>query len=282
MARDVIVVVQRDALPVEKESLDILFISTTGAQPVNVYRDAAAVEAVYGEDGPTPNAKIVRKVTTLLNQGKTTLAETLTNKFKIVGFEPPSTKPAQTAEFIIAFVEGQLASAIKSGSTVYARIGGDENAVVALTAASKITTTSELAALFAGTGFTKGGKTYGNTTVAVISATGTTYDIHFSRPAPVKIWVRVYNLVTNNQFPLDGIEQIKQSLVNHIGGNVRGGLDIGQAVICVTLPTEVLKVSGVVDFDLQISSDGENYSWNNIAIAAREKAVTEEGLVDVS
>ena len=39
MAKDVIVVVQRDALPTTKESLDILLISTTGAQPVGVYRD---------------------------------------------------------------------------------------------------------------------------------------------------------------------------------------------------------------------------------------------------
>ena len=93
-AKDVIVVVQRDAMPKEKENLDILFISTTGAQPVKVYRDVPTVEAVFGEKGTTPNAKIVRKVTTLLNQGKTTLAETLTSKFKIVGFEPPSASAA--------------------------------------------------------------------------------------------------------------------------------------------------------------------------------------------
>ena len=74
MAKDVIVVVQRDALPKAKESLDILLVSTTGAQPVQVYRDVESVEAIYGPDGPTPNAKIVRKAKTLLNQGKTTLA----------------------------------------------------------------------------------------------------------------------------------------------------------------------------------------------------------------
>ena len=34
MAKDVIVVVQRDALPNEKESLDILIVSTTGKCPV--------------------------------------------------------------------------------------------------------------------------------------------------------------------------------------------------------------------------------------------------------
>ena len=90
MAKDVIVVVQRDALPKTKESLDILLVSTTGAQPVQVYRDVESVKAVYGPDGPTPNAKVVRKAQTLLNQGKTTLATTLVNKFKLGGFEPPS------------------------------------------------------------------------------------------------------------------------------------------------------------------------------------------------
>ena len=83
MAKDVIVVVQRDALPKEKENLDILLVSTTGEYPVAVYRDIPSVEAVFGPSGPCPNAKIVRKATTLLNQGKTTLADTLVNKFKI-------------------------------------------------------------------------------------------------------------------------------------------------------------------------------------------------------
>ena len=46
MAKDVIVVVQRDALPTEKESLDILLVSTTGEYPVDTYRDVASVEAV--------------------------------------------------------------------------------------------------------------------------------------------------------------------------------------------------------------------------------------------
>ena len=127
-----------------------------------------------------------------------------------------------------------------------------------------------------------GVQTYGNTTVAVVSTSGQTFDIHFSRPTPVKIWVKVTNLVTDRHFPLDGIEQIKRNLVSYIGGNARGGLNIGQSVIQVALPTEVLKVPGVVDFDLQISSNGETFSDDNIVIAARQKAVTEEGSVTVS
>ena len=127
-----------------------------------------------------------------------------------------------------------------------------------------------------------GVQTFGNTSVAVVSASGKTYDIHFSRPTPVKVWVQVTDLVTDSHFPLDGIEQIKRNLVAFIGGNTRGGLNIGQPVIQVTLPTEVLKVPGVVDFNLRISADGEHFGWENIEIAARQKAVTEEGMVSVS
>ena len=125
-------------------------------------------------------------------------------------------------------------------------------------------------------------QTFGDTVVPVLTSSGQLYDVHFNRPVPRPVWVRVYNLVTNDQFPLDGIEQIKASIVRYIGGNTRGGLNIGKDVICVAIPTEVFKVSGVVDFKLKISGDGVNYGWKNIDIAPREKAVTEESLVDVS
>ena len=125
-------------------------------------------------------------------------------------------------------------------------------------------------------------QTYGNTTVAVVSSAGTTHNIKFSRPAPVNVWIKITGLKTDSAFPLDGIERIKQNLVNYIGSTTRGGMSIGQDVICVTLPTEVLKVPGVVDFDLQISSDGVDFSRENITIAAREKAVTEESKVTVA
>ena len=175
MARDVIVVVQRDALPKEKENLDILFISTTGAQPVKVYRDVPTVEAVFGENGATPNAKIVRKVTTLLNQGKTTLAETLMNKFKIVGFEPPVASPATFATFVIDFDNDVFAfDAPAAKQKLYVRIGGDDKAVVELTAKVEIEDGMKLAAQFKGATFSKGGKTYTATvkdTVVTFTAT---------------------------------------------------------------------------------------------------------------
>ncbi len=163
MAKDVIVVVQRSALPTTKESLDILLISTTGAQPVAVYRDVESVKAVFGEDGKTPNAKIVRKAATLMNQGKTTLAETLVNKFKIVGFEPPSGSAALPAKLTVDFTGVTIAEPITAGTDIWQKIGGDDKAVVKGTALAEATSPAELAELFDGTTFTKSGKTYAGT-----------------------------------------------------------------------------------------------------------------------
>lgn len=125
-------------------------------------------------------------------------------------------------------------------------------------------------------------QTYGNTTVPVITASGRLYDICFSRPTPVDIWVRITELSTNSDFPFDGIERMKRNIISYIGADTKGGLNIGQPVICIALPTEVLKVPGVVDFDLQISSNGKVYGRENIRIAAREKAVTDESKVIVT
>lgn len=125
-------------------------------------------------------------------------------------------------------------------------------------------------------------QTCGNTTVSVSSIAGTSHDIKFSRPTPISIWVKVYDLVTDSNFPLDGVDQIKQILVEYIGSNISGGLNIGQNVICIALPTEVFRVAGVVDFKLSISTDGKNFSDDNIVISSREKAVTDEGKVSVA
>lgn len=125
-------------------------------------------------------------------------------------------------------------------------------------------------------------RTFGNTTVPVISASGKTYNLNFSRPTPVNVWVKISNLVTNSQYPSDGNQQIKQKIVDFIGSDTKGGLNIGQAVICIRLPAEVLKVPGVVDFDLQIGTSESTLSTENIQISARQKAVTKESMVTIA
>lgn len=161
MAKDVIVVVQRDSLPSTEESLDILLISTTGAYPVETYRDVTSVAEVYGPDGPCPNAKVVRKATTLLNQGKTTLAEGLVNKFKIVSFEPPEATPASTATFEVLIDSEELfEEPIAMGTELWAKVGADDNVVIHVTCTADLECPKDLVKLFDGQIFTKGGKTY--------------------------------------------------------------------------------------------------------------------------
>lgn len=186
MAKDVVVVVQRDALPSEKESLDLLLISTTGAYPVGLYRDVASVEQVYGADGLCPNAKILRKAKTLFNQGKTTLAEALVDKLKIVSFEPPSATPAKKAALTITFADEELAEPIVADKSLWLKIGGDDKALINVTAVKDVTNGAEFAELFADTAFTKGGKTY-HATVTDTTVTFTATDGGSADTVPEKI-----------------------------------------------------------------------------------------------
>ena len=189
MAKDVIVVVQRDALPSQRETLDILLVSTTGAYPVAVYRDVASVEAVFGDSGASPNAKIVRKATTLFNQGKTTLADYLVDKIKIVGLAAPSPTAARSATYVITFAAGALTANIAEGVKVYVKIGSDANAVIELTTTAEVRTGAALAALFNGKSFTKGGKTYtASTTDSVVTFTATVAGAADTIPNTVNIY----------------------------------------------------------------------------------------------
>ncbi len=191
MAKDVIVVVQRDALPKEKENLDFLLISTSGEVPVETYRDIEAVKAVFGDNGPAPNSKIVRKATTLMNQGKTTLAETLVSKFKIVGFAPPSASPSRTAVFTVECKSKTLEQPLPAKKVLRVKIGGDSNAVIELTPAAKITDMAEVMALLNGTSFTKGGKTYAgvfDSTTSKVTFTATEDGAADSIPETVEVY----------------------------------------------------------------------------------------------
>lgn len=85
MPKDVIVVVNIDAKPKASEALDILLISTAGAVPVATYRDLNEVKAAFPDVNGEPQ-RIYNKCAAMFDQGKTTLADTLIRKVKIVGF----------------------------------------------------------------------------------------------------------------------------------------------------------------------------------------------------
>jgi len=101
MPKDVIVVVDIDAKPRASEALDILMVSTAGAKDVATYRSLDEVKAAFPDVASQPQ-KIYRKAEALFNQGKTTLADSLIRKVKIVGVAAPTgeTDAAKAADLI--------------------------------------------------------------------------------------------------------------------------------------------------------------------------------------
>ena len=119
-------------------------------------------------------------------------------------------------------------------------------------------------------------QTHGSSMFEILSAqNGQIYQIKFTRPTAVPVWIKIDNLQVNaDMFPVDGIERIKNEFIRYIGSDITGGLNIYENVIFNRLPCRVFNVPGVVDFDLTISSDNVMFSQDNIAIGEREKAVT--------
>ena len=124
-------------------------------------------------------------------------------------------------------------------------------------------------------------QTYGGKTIPVVALNGQSYDIHFSRPATVPIYIKVYDLETDTNFPWDGESRIKAALISFIGGDVQGGLPIGTDVLYMALPGAILSVPGVVDFSLSIGTSAAALAVKNIVIGTREKAVTTADAITV-
>ncbi len=121
-------------------------------------------------------------------------------------------------------------------------------------------------------------QTVGEVTVNVMTVSGQEQAISFSRPKPVKIWIKVTRMVRGTNYGGDGA--VRNALMDYIGNKVSGGLGIGTDVIYIRLPGIVTAaVPGAEDFDILISPDGEEYSRENIAVGSREKAITEESAV---
>lgn len=78
----------------------------------------------------------------------------------------------------------------------------------------------------------------GNTTVMITDKFGYQREIKFSRPTPVNIYIQL-ELTTDQNFPEDGYDQIREAIINYIDG-----LSIGQDVLYSRLYTPINSVKG--------------------------------------
>jgi len=115
---------------------------------------------------------------------------------------------------------------------------------------------------------------YGTEEETVVDSEGVSQTVYFSRPESVYIWVKVKrDLYDEEDYPIDGDDQIKQAIVDWAVLNQ----PIGKDVIRQRLNTPVYSVPGIDDIEITIDGTATpggtpTYAEQNIVIAAREVA----------
>lgn len=121
-------------------------------------------------------------------------------------------------------------------------------------------------------------RAFGTTVVNVVDEMGEAHAIGFDYSTEKQIFVNV-ELKVNENFPIDGINLVKLEIVKYIGGNdtannLYNGLSMGQTVVHAKVVNAALRVEGIDDVTIKLSTDGENFNENNITTIRSETAQT--------
>jgi len=115
-------------------------------------------------------------------------------------------------------------------------------------------------------------QSYGSESGTAYDENGQSYTIYFSRPTSIYIWVRVsrdYN--TEESYPSDGDNQIKQAILDYADIYINIGTDI----IRQRLAVPIYSISGIGDIVIELAETATpggtpSYSENNIEVDASE------------
>lgn len=117
---------------------------------------------------------------------------------------------------------------------------------------------------------------------------GLPHEVGFTRATSVPVYVRIYRKV-NNQFPLDGDKQLIRRAVEYIGGTyvdgenkvMYDGVGMSTDIVLARLESRLFAVDGLVDVQVELSTNGTDYEAANINIAFPEVAETDSSKVEV-
>ena len=129
-------------------------------------------------------------------------------------------------------------------------------------------------------------RTHGDEDVTVTDDSGVDRVMRFSYATVVPVYLNI-ELTTNNLFPANGEERIISALASYIGGedvdgNTFTGLNMGENVVYTKLIDIIYNVPGIVDLDLEISTDDVTFVKENIPVAINEVAETDPDKVVVT
>lgn len=118
---------------------------------------------------------------------------------------------------------------------------------------------------------------YGTTVVSVTDSQGLSWDVGFTRPTLLTIWVRVDVIKDPLVFPVDGEDQIIAAIVAD-----EANYPIGKNVTASRVSSRVYQVPGVLDVTLTyIRTSSPPIAATTIAVGPRERADFDSGRITV-
>lgn len=121
-------------------------------------------------------------------------------------------------------------------------------------------------------------KAYGTTsTINVIDSQGITHPISFSRPTNTNVWIKV-DVTTTSDYPSDGNTQIQTAVITYIN-SLKLGEDV--KIYKISAAITALKLSGIDDMSITLSTDGTTYNASNVVIETKAVAVTDASKIEV-
>lgn len=129
-------------------------------------------------------------------------------------------------------------------------------------------------------------ETAGSQSVDVVDSSGTTHTVKFDFASETDIAVQV-SMKTNSSYETDGDDQIKQNILDYIGGTDEDGtfypgLLMGEDVVYSRLFSCVFAVDGVDDVTITVGRTGQALGNSNVEIGANEAAHTSTSMIGVT
>lgn len=129
-------------------------------------------------------------------------------------------------------------------------------------------------------------QTVGAESVTVKDMSGRDKVVYFDRAQEVDVHLRL-SITQNDAFPFDGIDRIKTSLVQYIGGQdadgrFYAGLGMGDDVVFSRLIGTVYDTPGVADVTVEVSTDGVTYVESSVSIGDSQVAQTSHDKIEVT
>lgn len=127
--------------------------------------------------------------------------------------------------------------------------------------------------------------TVGNEAVQVTDISGNSHTVRFDYAAEVSVKIKL-EVQTNTSFPITGVSDIKQVLIQNIGGTDESetdwiGLSMGEKIVYSQLFSFVYDVPGIEDVTIQIARSGGSFVMNNLPLQSYEIARTNPSLIEV-